>query len=108
MNWKLFPSEVSASCAARVLAALCTHHRQAQFALPVGSIGSQDGDHHCNSAHDVDAIDPSLHLEAEKADRQFHITLLPYQPRWDYGSILQLVKMFKLWIVNSVAEDVVN
>lgn len=35
-------------------AGLCTHHDQGHFALLVGAVGSQDGDHHGNRAHDVE------------------------------------------------------
>lgn len=46
-----------------------THYDQAHFALLVGPVGSQDGDHHGNSAHNVEddeAGGPTLHLEAEQ------------------------------------------
>lgn len=45
-----FRFTVAQSCAA----ALCTHHDQGPFALLVGSVGSQDGDHHGDDAHNVE------------------------------------------------------
>lgn len=51
-----------------------THNDQAHFALLVGSVGSQDGDHHGYDAHDVqddEARHPTLHLKAEETSDRF-------------------------------------
>lgn len=47
----------------------CTHHNQTHSVLLVGSIGSHDGDHHGNGAHDVEgdeAGDATFELQADR------------------------------------------
>lgn len=66
----LFYSEVSSACTACASVDRHTHHDQGHFALLAGSIGSQDGDHHRNGAHNVqdeEAGVPTLQLEEEEA-----------------------------------------
>lgn len=53
---------------------LSTHHNQGRSALLVGSIGSQDGNHHGNGAHDVEggeADGSTLQLEEEEVIDRF-------------------------------------
>lgn len=60
-------------------AELHTHHNQGHFALPVGPVGSQDGDHHGDGAHHVEddeAGGPTLQLE--EAEGQVNVCFYDY------------------------------
>lgn len=56
----------------------CTHHNQTHSVLFVGPIGSQDGDHHGNAAHDVqddEAGSVAFELGAEEARVEWTLRL---------------------------------
>lgn len=51
---------------------LCTHHNQGNSALFVGSIGSQDSQHHDDGAHDIEAEQttvPTLQLRPKAVNK---------------------------------------
>lgn len=66
----------------KVWADLFTHHDQRHFALLVGPVGSQDGDHHGDGAHHVqddEAGGATLQLQADQViDRLTFLTELVF------------------------------
>lgn len=69
----LFYCEVSSPCEVHVSDDF-THHDQTRSVLPVGAVGSQDGDDHGDGADHIEedeAGGPTLQLEAQQAMEWF-------------------------------------